>query len=545
MVAVGDVQVEKITKQDIVQWGRKDAGKVKDLLWQTKLNEAEVEAAKHVGNMWGAQRFAETLLVIYIIEESDACREKAQRAINQCAELCAGIRSACEPAGIIMSWFGAETKDWPMREVVRVHAVAAEAFCRLAQAFVELKNKSFVSGAYHCRQAFGLYEEALAGLNGSKRCKQDLVLRDSVCFGIGFGRLVASLIPEKFRWFAELLGFHGDREVGMKTLQSVYEAEGLSSVEAGILVAAITFFLEEDTEEALRISLSLLNKWPDSVLLLNFRATLEKHRGHVREAAELLERSVQIASPYPQLAINLGYALSDVYWMTLRFEEAIPLQRTFFNKSNRPNFKAFCGWKLGLALYVTDEARHPETIRQISDIYRRVVTEHVDERESYDRFARRKCQAFLDNPTLSDLDVILLPINWLVELKQFDLALSRLGRAQHLMEKGTPSADQRALYDYLFGAAEVGKENWETGCLHLRRAARAPVEDETWIPPYANLHLLLAALKQQDLASARAHLLAAQTTPSLFDFDGKQRVLTKNAEQKLIKLEKGHPDPSP
>lgn len=92
---------------------------------------------------------------------------------------------------------------------------------------------------------------------------------------------------------------------------------------------------------------------PSSVYLCASLAGMHRVKGEVQEAMALMQRSVSLSQRYPQLHLNQGYNLSDLHWFMGEYERAIPLQRAFLSGTKRDAFRAFCGWKLVFALWMT------------------------------------------------------------------------------------------------------------------------------------------------------------------------------------------------
>ncbi len=125
----------------------------------------------------------------------------------------------------------------------------------------------------------------------------------------------------------------------------------------------------------------------------------------------LMQRSVALSQRYPQLHLNQGYTLSDLHWFMGDYERAIPLQRAYLSGTKREAFRAFCGWKLVFALWMTRSKDTAEMHALCTSVIEQcalpcfhqgracVLTcwsfADSKETESYDRFSARKCRQFL------------------------------------------------------------------------------------------------------------------------------------------------------
>ena len=524
------VPLFKLDKAYIHKRAENDAAAVKTLLWNTDFDGARELAAKtRSTDMFGDVRYAETLLWTYLMEESEEHRLAAENALREACEGCEEVRRESEEAGVISSFFYADELG-ALRPAIHAHALTLAGFAKLGQSFMEVKGRSFVTGAYHLRAALQLYE---AAEEKAKALPADNGLQDSIKFGLGFFRLVASLVPEKFQWATQLIGFTADREGGVRRLREVHKNHGPYYTEAGAMVASMRFFLDEEVEEAKAMVLALLKERPRSVYLLNLLAGMYRFGGHIPEAVNTLHKAMELSKPHPQLRYAVGYTLSDLYFFVGDYEKAIPLQRAYFTKSLRKNFKAFCGWKLGFGMYMV---KGEAAVKDIGRLYKKVIAHHIEDSESYDRFSKRKCEEFLRTMRISGVDAQLFPAIWMVEVHQCDLALARLGLAKDIMDSEPHTADQVALREYLVGACQVGKGNYDVGETHLRNALQVEVAQETWVGPYCYVSLAEAAYRKGKKQLAEEHIKRGRDGPSQFDFDGKQRMFLNKLAAKVAKM---------
>lgn len=205
------------------------------------------------------------------------------------------------------------------------------------------------------------------------------MLTDIITFGLGFFALAVSLIPPAYLWLAELIGFRADRDEGIAKLEAVFQSKGPSFIEAGLLVASIRFFFLDETDEAMAITKAMLEERPSSVYLCASLAGMHRVKGQVKETLALYERGVELSAKYPQLHLGMLYSLSDMFWFLGQYEKAIPLQRKYLAETKRDAFRAFCGWKLVFALWMSkgDRAEMNALCKDVIEKYSRDTERYV------------------------------------------------------------------------------------------------------------------------------------------------------------------------
>lgn len=375
-----------------------ESQKVKDLLWCTKFKEARIECESGLSNgfnIWTLRSKAETNLWIYFADQSDENFDIAQQTMKDTQDIAQYyLEESKEP---FFSFFSGEHALGKMRRVIETHATMVSAFATLGGSVLEFRKKEYISGGWHLRSAWKTFQLAREmQLHPDYPIKDDVVLNDLLVFALGFFSLAISLIPPAFLWFAEMIGFKADRNDGIEKLQSVFEKRSMSYIESGLLLSMIRFFFLDDPDGAIAVARKLHEEKPSSVYLSQSLATMVRFKGGeeaIKEAIHLCEHAYKCSEEYPQMKLSQGYILGDLYFLIGEYEKAIPLFRDYLNYTNRENFRAYCGFRLGFALQMVDVGQNPN---EITEVYRNVIEKWARDSESFDRYSKRKCQEYLD-----------------------------------------------------------------------------------------------------------------------------------------------------
>jgi tetratricopeptide (TPR) repeat protein len=120
---------------------------------------------------------------------------------------------------------------------------------------------------------------------------------------------------------------------------------------------------------------------------------MHRTKGNLERSTENYQIALDMSGDLPHTALMFKYEIATNKFFQLQFEEAIPLIEEYINNSPSKNFKAYGGFKLGVCYW----AVHGEAdLDKIRSLYSRVVNEFQRPTMSFDQYAARLCQRFLD-----------------------------------------------------------------------------------------------------------------------------------------------------
>lgn len=104
--------------------------------------------------------------------------------------------------------------------------------------------------------------------------------------GLGIFHYYVDLLPGVVKFFAGILGFHGDRARGMREIRSTMKTGKFFHVEAEFVYATIRYFLEGDISGAMRLFNRLEVEYPDNPALTLVLGYHYRRMGNIRLARQ-------------------------------------------------------------------------------------------------------------------------------------------------------------------------------------------------------------------------------------------------------------------
>lgn len=120
--------------------------------------------------------------------------------------------------------------------------------------------------------------------------------------------------------------------------------------------------------------------------------------GKLEESSEQYRIAYKYAEQVPSYQLIARYELGHNYFIQGQWNEAIPLIEEYLEKTSSENFRAFGGYKLGLCYWITEGN---SAVEKITKLYNQVIHEWTRARMSYDVYASRLCQQFLQTSSFS------------------------------------------------------------------------------------------------------------------------------------------------
>lgn len=150
-------------------------------------------------------------------------------------------------------------------------------------------------------------------------------LHGSVSFGFGLFNLCVSLIPQKLLKVVNLIGFHGDRDIGLSSLKSASESEDMKSPLAMLALlwyhtVVRPFFAVDGERSDLGIPEveQIMEKneaiYPKSSFVLFFKGRIQRCKRNMEGALESFQFAYDSASDQRELQLLCGH---EVGWCSL------------------------------------------------------------------------------------------------------------------------------------------------------------------------------------------------------------------------------------
>jgi len=189
-------------------------------------------------------------------------------------------------------------------------------------------------------------------------------LQAAVSCGYGLFHLAISLVPPKLLKFCHLLGFSGNRDVGIQALNLASKSEDMKAPVARLTLlwyhAVIRPFValdEGSNEEGLANATAILEEsyqeYPSSAVFLFFKGLVSRLKGCIGEALDEFHQAMRFAAEQKEIALICQYEIGWCHMLRLEWEYALP---AFFklkeeSKWSQSYYAYLCGGKCYKLLY--------------------------------------------------------------------------------------------------------------------------------------------------------------------------------------------------
>ncbi|XP_077990373.1 tetratricopeptide repeat protein 39C-like [Glandiceps talaboti] len=159
-------------------------------------------------------------------------------------------------------------------------------------------------------------------------------LRGAVCFGYGLFQLCISMMPPNLLKLVNLLGFQGDRNVGLKCLDESSHSEDMKAPLAtlGLLwyhTVVRPFFgldggaIDAGLQDATDILEENQTKFPSSALFLFYQGRIQRLKCQLDEALTTYNNSLESCQDQREVQLICLYEIGWIQLMKLNWEEAM------------------------------------------------------------------------------------------------------------------------------------------------------------------------------------------------------------------------------
>ncbi|HEX9652214.1 MAG TPA: tetratricopeptide repeat protein, partial [bacterium] len=142
--------------------------------------------------------------------------------------------------------------------------------------------------------------------------------------GLGLYHYHADVIPKSVKILASLLGIDGDKERGLRELQTAAEKGDYSKAEALFILGNIFLYTEKDYEKSWQYARELIRLHPGNPGFQILLAENLQKRGQNEEAVNVLQKLLeQNQALLPFFQVSIHYNLGNLYVNWERLEEAL------------------------------------------------------------------------------------------------------------------------------------------------------------------------------------------------------------------------------
>jgi len=364
-------------------------------------------------------------------------------------------------------------------------------------------------------------------------------LQAAVSCGYGLFHLAISLVPPKLLKFCHLLGFSGNRDVGIQALNLASKSEDMKAPVARLTLlwyhAVIRPFValdEGSNEEGLANATAILEEsyqeYPSSAVFLFFKGLVSRLKGCIGEALDEFHQAMRFAAEQKEIALICQYEIGWCHMLRLEWEYALP---AFFklkeeSKWSQSYYAYLCGVTIGI-LGSTTEAQAQF----------KLVPKFVKKKTPLEIFLVRKAALYKKSPP-SEADCLLLALELLYVWRAFyTCSETVLNRILSALEECNVSVSLIPLKSLIQGAACQVLKKTDLAVQFFQEAVaksgRSPPDPH--VPPFAYYELgVLYA--QDDKMRAKGEELLKKVKDNFSGYDFENR-LSFRVHAALARLE--------
>lgn len=352
-------------------------------------------------------------------------------------------------------------------------------------------------------------------------------LQAAVSCGYGLFHLAISLVPPKLLKFCHLLGFSGNRDVGIQALNLASQSEDMKAPVARLTLlwyhAVIRPFValdEGNNEEGLTNATAILDEsyqeYPSSAVFLFFKGLVSRLKGNIGQALDEFHQAMRFAAEQKEIALICQYEVGWCHMLRLEWEYALPafLRLREESKWSQSYYAYLCGVTIGILGSTT------ETFAQF-----KLVPKFVKKKTPLELFLVRKISFYKKFPPSED-DCLLLALEILYVWRAFNTCSSAvLNNILSALEDCKVSSHLAPLKSLVQGAACKAIKKTDLAVKFFQdaivKSGRSPPDPHVTPFAYYELGVLYA---QDDETSAEGEELLKKVKDNFSGYDFENRL---------------------
>ena len=307
--------------------------------------------------------------------------------------------------------------------------------------------------------------------------------RTDAYLGLGLYNFAIAQIPASFKWALNLVGISGEKDLGVKYLETVAEGGKYAKVEAKYYLAQIDMDFLIDYESSAAILKKLIRKYPGNILFNYSYAVLLMKQRKLTEANKLLVKVIKVGDKQFNQITSFSYFLKgDINFRNNQLDSAKTYYLHFLDQADNNDYAGIASYRLAICYEATGERE--EAVKY----FEKAQNGNMDLDD--DIYAKRKGEMYAKR-TLSSLELNLIFDYNMIEAGKYKAAYDSL---QSILPQIQSEKIKAEAFLYKSEAAFY-MGNYQESIDLANQALGLNSSNEKWVIPFSYYYLARAYKK--------------------------------------------------
>ena len=337
---------------------------------------------------------------------------------------------------------------------------------------------------------------------------------------MGLYNFAVAQIPPAFKWALNLVGISGDKDTGVKYIETAAENGNYSRVEAEYYLAQIEMDFLIDYESSAAILKKLIKKFPQNLLFNYSYAVLLMKQRRLTDANRYLDRVVRAGDKKFNQIISFSYFLKgDINFRNNKPDSAMTYYHHFLDSAVDNNYTGIAAFRL--AVCYEAKGKREEAVKY----FEKAQTGNMDLDD--DIYAKRKGELY-SKRTIAPSELRLIFISNMLEAGKYKAAYDSL--VSLFPEIQAEKLKAEALLYKSEAAYYMG--NYQESAELAGQVPEMDSSNEKWVIPFAYYYLAKANKKLGNQDAVKLNVQKADDENN-YDYQNKLRNLLYPIEEEL------------
>ncbi len=371
----------------------------------------------------------------------------------------------------------------------------------------------------------GNYLDAAWATKKSESYLSNLLEIDSLQYdaylGLGLYNFAVGHIPSAFNWALSLVGFDGNKEIGLKYIKLGAEKGKRSKIEAEYYLSQILSEVMFEYDAAGKYLKSLNKKYPDNLLFSYGSAVLELKQRNLNESQKFLKKIVNKKEEnFKQIISFSNFLMGDVFFKQNNFDSATVYYTNFLNTAVDNDYTGIGSYRLALCFEAKNDRVNAKKYFALASSGNMDLDDDI--------FAKRRSNIYLKR-SLSENEIEVLKASNLIDAGKYKKSKQMLDSVL------TKIKSEKLQAEALLYLSDVNYylNDFDSSINAADSLMNLNISEEQWIKPFANFYLARAYYELKDFQKSDEYLNEADNY-SDFDYQNKLKNLISAFKSKKL-----------